>query len=642
MLIVQLCDFGVDGDAQYRMHDPSRALGAAPGVTAIDAHFAHPRVAQWIDTADVLVIQFFNEWDLVSVCEQRRRRGKVTVFEANDYFFDLQSWSPIGPIWSDRTVSELYSRLLVTADGVQTSSTPLAQRWRQRGAREVAVFANQLAAVAPLPAPPPRPFTIGWGGSPGHFADWLAVVPVLSAWLAQHPDAHLAVMTNALAKDFFDLPPERYRFTDFGSLTDYLAFLPGLDVGLAPLLPTEYNRCRSDVKHLEYAAQGVVGLYADLDPYRESVRPGETGLLYRTPEELLAGLDRLYHNPAERQRLRTQAYAQVSRQRRLADHVGERLAWYRALGAHGGSTGPGGYHAMPLVPAQSAAREALAKTPADPVATRRLLEAELRLEPNHLEFLLSRGRICNDQKQPREAMVSLRHALQLFPGSARAQSELARAQVLDGNPVTARDRLHETLRTTPDYLPGWQYLLRLNAITHSADAAVWARQAIERFALCYPLALLAGESLPPDEAARVLTDLLARVGPTLSTLERPLALGAFRSALAGLLARSPAPIACQAMLRQACTLFPESARLAGWHGEVLYRLDPQRAMRELARASALRVAAAVDRDEFGADLTLPWTWIFARHIAAHRDDAADRVNPLDNEKGRYPPVGTDP
>jgi hypothetical protein len=30
MLIVQVCDFGDDGDARYRVHDPSIALGALP------------------------------------------------------------------------------------------------------------------------------------------------------------------------------------------------------------------------------------------------------------------------------------------------------------------------------------------------------------------------------------------------------------------------------------------------------------------------------------------------------------------------------------------------------------------------------------------------------------------------------------
>ena len=76
---------------------------------------------------------------------------------------------------------------------------------------------------------------------------------------------------------------------------DYLHFLQSLDIGLAVDTCTEYNRrCRSDAKFLEYAAAGVAGIYADLQPYRDSVVHGETGLLYRTSADLWGCLDRLY------------------------------------------------------------------------------------------------------------------------------------------------------------------------------------------------------------------------------------------------------------------------------------------------------------------------------------------------------------
>ena len=43
MLIVQVCDFGDDGDARYRMHEPSRHLGRLAGVTVVDCHFSQRR-----------------------------------------------------------------------------------------------------------------------------------------------------------------------------------------------------------------------------------------------------------------------------------------------------------------------------------------------------------------------------------------------------------------------------------------------------------------------------------------------------------------------------------------------------------------------------------------------------------------------
>ena len=305
MLIVQVCDFGEDGDARHRMHEPSRFLGRLPGVTAIDCHFRHRELPRLIDEADVLVLQFVNDWEWLSVCARRRAQGKRTIFEANDYFFDLQPWNPIADGWHDPLVQELYLQLLVAADGVQTSTAQLARHWRGHGARQLAVFANHLADVPPLQPEPGRPFTVGWAGSPGHAADWLAIAPTLGRWLEQHPDVHLAVMCGDLLRPFVPLAgTPRGRFVSFGSLADYFAFLETIDVGLAPLLPTEYNRCRSDVKFLEYASRGVVGIYEDLEPYRGSIVSGETGVVYRTPAELVASLDGLHRDGALRLRLR--------------------------------------------------------------------------------------------------------------------------------------------------------------------------------------------------------------------------------------------------------------------------------------------------------------------------------------------------
>jgi len=176
---------------------------------------------------------------------------------------------------------------------VQTSTTYLAEQWRSMGARKVQVFPNQLVHLQPLPELAERPFTIGWAGSPGHFADLYHVAPHLQQWLDAHQDAHLAIMTNELAQEFIQLDPSRFQFKPFGPIESYLDFLVSIDVGIAPLLPTQYNKGRSDVKFLEYASCGVAGIYQNLEPYRQSVKHCETGLLFSTPEELIERLDQL-------------------------------------------------------------------------------------------------------------------------------------------------------------------------------------------------------------------------------------------------------------------------------------------------------------------------------------------------------------
>jgi tetratricopeptide (TPR) repeat protein len=630
MLIVQVCDFGEDGDAQYRLHDPSRQLGQLPGVTAVDCHFYHRYLPDLAEFADVLILQFVNDWELLSVCEHRRRQGKVTVFEANDYFFDLQSWSPIAARWRDRTIQELYLQLLAAADGVQTSTNELAKRWTERGARCVGVFPNHLTHVAPLLPPRDRPLTVGWAGSPGHFADWYQVAPLLQRWVEVHPEVQLAVMTNELAQPFIQLPPERYHFRRFGSLAEYLEFLRTLDIGLAPLLPTGYNRCRSDVKFLEYASQGVAGVYADLEPYRVSVVPGETGLLFQKPAEMIECLEQLYRDVPLRHKIRQQAHEYVSRERLLRDHIKERLAWYQNLLNTSGSRLDARLSSLSSEVLNVAQRDGnyLRLAPQEPERT--LLEVLLRPKPaeatsvlaqlldhhpRYLAALQSQGQLLNDRRDHRAALSYLQKARELAPYSARILSEIGRAWYRLNDDARARAALEEAIRLNPRYLPGWQYLLRMLSINKSVDGSSCAQRAEIEFPFCYPLALLGVDTHTPEQSVKVLFAILDRCASSLTVAEKPLALNQFRPAILKAVRAVPFGPEVLALLRRACEVFPESARLAGELGAGLYRAGlTDEASEFQAKALALSRQAAQYRGEFQAEETPPCTWQLSEHI----------------------------
>ena len=88
------------------------------------------------------------------------------------------------------------------------------------------------------------------------------------------------------------LPSARVSFTPAGSFERAQRFLDEIDIGIAPLAPTAYNSCRDDLRFLEYAAHGVLAVCADLEPFREVVRPGQTGFLFRDTAELETVLER--------------------------------------------------------------------------------------------------------------------------------------------------------------------------------------------------------------------------------------------------------------------------------------------------------------------------------------------------------------
>lgn len=627
LLILQICDFLDDGDGFYRLHEPSRLLGQLPGVVSIDCHFYHRLLPVLVEAADVIVLPFIHDWDFFSVIEDRRARGQVTVFEANDYFYDIQPWNPIGAQWQDRSVQEEYRHYMAAADAVQTSTEELGRRWKA-SARRVAVFANHLGEIPPLSErakPSGGPLTIGWGGSPGHFADWYHFAPLLEKWLAAHPDVHLAVMCNEFAKPFIQIPPERYHFTSFGSMTEYRKFLPTLDIGLAPLLPSEYNRCRSDVKFLEYASHGVAGIYANLEPYRESVSHGATGLLYRTETEFIEHLDALASDERVRQRIRRQAYEYVSRERRMRDHIGERLALYKELlgGRAVGWEIPGRIlsaaeqegNYLQLKP-QHAERTMMGA--AQPPSTREKVQTMARLleqYPNYLAALQQAGRMLNDLREYRGAAAYIERALAIAPRSARALCELGRARFGLGDAEGARKTLERAIEVNPVFLPGWQYLLRLLELRKSPDGAAWAQRAHRTYPTVYALALAGSKLFGGIETVKEIRRLLEEYGPGFTDEEKVSAAAAFSQTIAEVIGPFLGEAEGRTLLERACAVFPKSARLADMLGRALFSAGRYNESNEqYARALEIRRTTQGYQAEFPKEDGTIHYWQFAENI----------------------------
>jgi SAM-dependent methyltransferase len=67
--------------------------------------------------------------------------------------------------------------------------------------------------------------------------------------------------------------------SSYPAFATWLQSLGAYDVGLAPLLDAVFNRCKSDVKWLEYSAMGLATIATDLPSYNQSIEHERTGLL---------------------------------------------------------------------------------------------------------------------------------------------------------------------------------------------------------------------------------------------------------------------------------------------------------------------------------------------------------------------------
>jgi Glycosyl transferases group 1 len=108
---------------------------------------------------------------------------------------------------------------------------------------------------------------------------------------------------------------------------------PHWHIGLAPLLDTPFNRGKSSVKAMDYAALGLTVLASDTPVYRGSIADGPAGhLVANDPRHWHSALDWLIRDHASRSSGTARAREAFLAQATLASHAETRLAaWARLL-----------------------------------------------------------------------------------------------------------------------------------------------------------------------------------------------------------------------------------------------------------------------------------------------------------------------
>ena len=328
-----------EGAAVYRTRQPCRALGELPDVAVVSGSILSPALfdSRVLLNADVLVIHDVADPDLLPIVAARRKLRKLSVFEITRHLFAAPpgvSTATRSPDLVQRSLRPLLAR---QADCLQVPTAALDAHCAALNPRR-AVFPNQLwDAPPPTPARRPDRVVIGWGGTRAHREDLRAVIPALAGVLERHPEVELAIMSDATVRSLLDLlPAGRTKFTPWGSLASYYRFLESVDIGIAPLAPTAYNRCLGDTRFMEYAAHGVLAVCADLEPYRDVCRAGETGYLFADAAELETVLERALAEGEVRAAIPARAARYAASERNERRHAKDRLGFYLAVAAQMG------------------------------------------------------------------------------------------------------------------------------------------------------------------------------------------------------------------------------------------------------------------------------------------------------------------
>ncbi len=332
--VVQLVVLNNEGDSCYRMRWPGEQIAEQePAWRVINLDVNAAERFAWCLEADLLVLYVPNEPDMLELVARRRALGRCTLVEYNDNFYAPPPASPAAEAWSSPLLWQSYEAFMAAADALVVTGPGLQQLLQDKCTAALHIIENHL------PAPPPSfdrarheqtgEIRLGWAGSLGHIADILSVKRVLERLLHDYPQLVFCAMGNKSIPQELGLPPERMRFQHWGSMDEYLGFLSSLHIGIAPLLPTPYNECRSDIKAVEIASRSALPLLTEALPYRAFL--DATGLkAINSPEEFEQLARRYIEDPSHRLKDARACYDYVS-ERRVGVKRHERLELYRRL-----------------------------------------------------------------------------------------------------------------------------------------------------------------------------------------------------------------------------------------------------------------------------------------------------------------------
>lgn len=146
-----------------------------------------------------------------------------------------------------------------------------------------------------------------WAGGHSHYEDWFTIKDVIREIMNKYQNVELNLFGCKWDRTLDGVPMDRVKFKDWINLSayPYELMLSGADIGLIPLRDTEFNRCKSAIKWIEYGSIGIPSVCPFIPPYKHMAKYGDNGAYIEnnTPSSWLKAISYLIENESDRKRL---------------------------------------------------------------------------------------------------------------------------------------------------------------------------------------------------------------------------------------------------------------------------------------------------------------------------------------------------
>ncbi len=303
--------------------------------------FTSKEVSDGLKWCDLVVLRGCADVSGLELLRNYQSLGKPCAIDQDDFNFDVDPLNPAYKrfgteeveiqtekgrewLWKDgvdgfnlkknRVKAGAGLTILQEAALITTTTPYLKNKFKELSGRDdIYVIPNAVDKSLWKPVPVAREkykdgFRFGWFISDSHASDLLYIRETLRNFLQSHKDAKLVIMGDYGGVDLDGyFPPDQIETHGWSSLYDQhypvVAACLGLDVAIAPLAHTEFNRCKSPLKFAEYTYLGFPTILENIETYSPYVIDGDSALLASNPDEWAKALNAVYSSKDLRAKL---------------------------------------------------------------------------------------------------------------------------------------------------------------------------------------------------------------------------------------------------------------------------------------------------------------------------------------------------
>lgn len=256
---------------------------------------------------DVIVVQRVNPFSNQILKKAKKHNIKI-VYETDDDFLNIDPENP-----SYHYIINNFNnikKLVTNSEQIVVSTNGLKERFNKMDLDNVEVIKNYYVNDSlPLKAFKFRGnefIKIGYFGTLTHGDDIELVRNVILRLKEIFSKKGITVLFEIAGasldenSDWFNIIKIPYYPMSMHTFYDWLGKHSEWDIGIIPLVNTDFNSCKSELKYIEFAALGIPVVASNVEAYNRSIKDGVNGYLASNEDEWVDKMSLLIEDPVLR------------------------------------------------------------------------------------------------------------------------------------------------------------------------------------------------------------------------------------------------------------------------------------------------------------------------------------------------------